>query len=446
MTEAFLSPRGPKGLPILGSLPEFLFRRIPFHERMLAEYGDEKLIHCRLAKSHVYLLNDPDLIKETLVTKAASFHKFPSPLINVMGKHGMVYAEGDEHRRQRSMILPLFTQGKIGCYASTFQRYASEMTAKWRDGDSINLHHAADECSFRIIAQLLLGTEIERADAFNQALHRAQVHVGFMMAPGYKYWDWLPLPILNRYHAAMKLIDEVVYEVIHEKKAKAGEAGDDMLAYIFSKEFADANAGETITDLQLRDQIVTLFLAGQETVATSLIWTCWLLAAHPDIQERLYAEIEAAPSLEPKDLKELSLLGHVYSESMRLFPPIWGIARLALEDVTLGNYRVPKGSTVVLAQYMVQRNPRFFENPTAFDPDRWSEARRGLIPRNVYLPFGLGARRCIGEQFGWIEGLAALTQIFKHWKLELADTSHPGYMASIALRPAKTIRVRVMRR
>jgi len=251
---------------------------------------------------------------------------------------------------------------------------------------------------------------------------------------------WLPTPRNVRSYFAVRRLDRIIYRIIEERRASGRDAGD-LLSMLLNAQDED---GSRMTDRQLRDEAITLFLAGHETTAITLSWTWWLLALHPQVEAKLHAELEAqlagrAPAME--DLPQLPYLDRVLTESMRLYPPAWGMARMAVEDAEIGGYRIPKGAGISLAQWVVHRDPRWFENPEEFRPERWENDFAKKIPRFAYFPFGGGPRQCIGNSFAQMEAALILATIAQRFRLRLVP-GHPVVpMPTITLRPKHGIRV-----
>jgi cytochrome P450 len=255
-----------------------------------------------------------------------------------------------------------------------------------------------------------------------------------MLFPLSEYLDRLPLPGVRKFQNALETLDNIIYNLIEERRGRGGE-GDDLLSMLLSAQ--DEEGGEGLTDTQVRDEAMTLFLAGQESTSNSLVWTWYLISRHPDIEKRLHDELNSQlrgrlPDVE--DLIKLPYTRKVFSESLRLYPPAWTVVRRAIEDYQADGYVVPGGADIYMSQYVVHHDPRFFPDPFRFDPERWNEDRCSSLPQFAYFPFGGGPRRCIGESFAWMEGMMLIATIASKWKMHLV----PGQ--TIVPKPLITIR------
>jgi cytochrome P450 len=257
----------------------------------------------------------------------------------------------------------------------------------------------------------------------------------------------LPLPSTRRLNAARERLDRTVYRMIDERR-KSGRDGGDLLSMLLSATDSEGD-GTGMNDLQLRDEAMTIFLAGHETTANALAWTWYLLGQHPEVEARLHAELDAQLDGRPPtmaDVKRLPYTEHVIAESMRLFPPAWGIGRLAGEDVEIGGYRILKGELCFVSQWVMHRDARFFPDPQRFEPDRWEPEIVAARPKFAYFPFGAGPRICIGEGFAWMEAILVLATIAQEWRLRLVPNQRVLPQPRITLRPTPGIRVTLERR
>jgi cytochrome P450 len=253
----------------------------------------------------------------------------------------------------------------------------------------------------------------------------------------------LPLPANARFARAVALLDGIVYRIIAERRA-SGEDRGDLLSMLMAADDVEGD-GTRMTDRQLRDEVMTILLAGHETTANALTWTWYLLARNPSAGERLHEEVDRALGGRPPGAADLPALGYVervFAESMRLYPPAWGLGRRALADHEVGGYTVPAGGLVAMSPYVVQRDPRWWPDPERFDPDRFLPEARAARPRFAYFPFGGGARQCIGESFAWMEGVLLLSALAQRWSFRLAPGPPVEPQALITLRPRHGIRMR----
>jgi cytochrome P450 len=255
------------------------------------------------------------------------------------------------------------------------------------------------------------------------------------MMPFSRVVERLPLPSIRRFEQGRKRLDDTIYRIIDERRAKGGDAGD-LLSMLLLAQDTDADGGR-MTDLQIRDEAMTIFLAGHETTANALTWTWYLLSQHPDVEARFHTELDSLGDRLPipEDFARLPYTRMILAESMRLYPPAWAIGRRAISDFDAAGYRIPARSMVLMSQYIMHRDPRYFPEPERFDPDRWLPEAVSSRPKFAYFPFGGGTRICIGEHFAWMEGVLALATIGQKWRLVYVGNSAPGIDPKITLRP-----------
>ncbi len=286
-----------------------------------------------------------------------------------------------------------------------------------------------------IVSRTLFSAEMDnQADEVREALRAAFALFDLVLMPFSEYLEKLPLPAMRRFQKGRERLDEIIYRLIAERRASGKDTGD-LLSMLLLAQDEEGEGG--MTDKQVRDELLTLFIAGHETTSTALTWTWYLLSQNPDIAAKMYSEIDnllqgRLPSL--SDLGQLRYTSAVFSESMRVYPPVWAIGRRALEDVELGGYLVPKGCIVLISTYVTQRDPRWFSQPDAFLPERWLQGDEAR-PKFAYSPFGGGARVCIGERFAGMEGVLLLTAIAQKWRFEHVQNHRVEMRAMLTLRP-----------
>jgi cytochrome P450 len=439
-------PPGPKGGRLLGSLPEIRRDPLAFLTRVGAEYGD--IARFRLGPFQVFLLNHPDDIEQVLVTCHHRFIKGRSlsGARRLFGR-GLLTSDGAQHARQRRLVQPAFHRVRLNAYAGIMTALAVERRDAWHDGDVVDIGGEMSRLTLAITSQILFGADGDAVAAeIGGALEAAASLREVALLP-FPALDLVPLPRVRRFRAARATIDRVVYDCIARRRRDGG-AGDDVLSLLLSAH--DESDGGGMSDRQLRDEVVTLLLASHETTANALAWTWYLLGRHAEAAARLEAEIDAVlagrlPTA--ADVADLPFARMVLAESMRLYPPAWLLARIAVDDHEARGYIVPKGSLVVLSPWVAHRNSTYFPEPERFDPDRWCAARASGRPRFSYFPFGGGSRGCMGEAFAWMEGVLVLAVFARRWRCQLLDpASHPGMRPALTLTPKSGIRVRVQQR
>ncbi len=391
-----------------------------------------------------YLVADPELVKELLTTPTDAFTK--SPVLQrtkvVLGE-GLLTSEDPLHRRHRKLILPAFHHHRLRAYADTMTRLAERTAAGWQDGEVFALDREMMRLTLDIAAETLFGAHVEWAVArISRSLDTAmRVFRRRMMNPLSELLLKLPLPESRRLRRARADLDRVVYGIIEDRRAER-RPRPDLLGLLL--EAQDEDTGERLTDAEIRDEVMTLFLAGHETTANALTWTHVLLARHPDAAARLYAEIDAVLGDRPAtfdDLRDLAFTRQVFSEALRLYPPAWAISRLAVRDTVLGGHRIPEGSILTISPYVLHHDARLWANPDTFDPDRFAPEADIKRHKFAFLPFSAGPRGCIGEQFAWMEGVLVLATLAQRWRLRLADDQPIPLQPSVTLRPGRPVPV-----
>ena len=431
-------PPGPKTLIPGGTL--FAFRRDPIGFLMSAarEFGD--VAHFQAGSQQYFLVNNPEYIKDILVTHQASFKKGRGlERAKAMLGNGLLTSEGDFHHRQRRLAQPAFHRDRIARYAGMMVDYADRMQhERWREGQTLDIAREMMHLTLAIVGKTLFDTETEaEAEQVRQALSESMQRFNRFMLPFAEFLDRLPLPGNRRYRQARDVLDSIIYRIINERRRNGQDTGD-LLSMLLTAQDDEGDGGR-MTDLQLRDEVITIFLAGHETTANTLTWTWHLLSEHPEIESRLHHELDhelagRLPAVE--DLSHLRYTEMVITEALRLYPPAWIMGRRALKDYQLGPYVVPAGSIVIMSPYVMHHDDRYFPDPFRFDPDRWMPEARASRPQFSFFPFGGGLRRCIGEGFAWTEAIMVIATLAQRWTLRGAP-GHP-----IALQPLVTLRPR----
>ena len=410
--------------------------RLGFLTTLAGRYGD--IARVPLGPETLYLFNHPDLIRDVLVTNHRNFHKGRGlERARVLLGSGLLTSEDEFHLRQRRLAQPAFHRQRVAAYGETMASYGAARRDRWRAGSVIDAHQEMMALTLAIVGKTLFDADVEHEAAeIGAALKTTfeSFNFGFFLPFG-QLLDRLPLPPTLRFRKARARLDATIYRMINDRRASGTDHGD-LLSMLLLAHDTEGDGGR-MTDLQLRDEAMTLFLAGHETTANALTWTWYLLSRHPDVEARLHAEVDSAlgsrlPTAD--DLASLPYTRMVLAESMRLYPPAWILGRRALAPFEAGGFEIPARSIVLMSQYVTHRDARWFPNPERFDPERFLPERQAERPKLAYFPFGAGPRVCIGEQFAWMEGIILLATIAQRWRLRLVP-GHP-----VALQPIITLR------
>jgi cytochrome P450 len=437
----FAAPPGPRERIPGATIVSFYRDPVGSLARMAAEHGD--VARFRWGPRHDYLLNHPDLVEQVLVTDQRSFMKGQAlqETKRILGE-GLLTSEGTLHLQQRRLMQPLFHRRRIAGYAGEMLECADRVQARWRAGEKRDVHEEMTRLTLAIIGRTLFAADVEaEAAEVGAALTDAMESLQRFMLPFYGTLERLPLPGPRRVRASRRRLDLTIYRLLAARRATPG--GGDLLSLLL--ETRDEH-GQPMPDTQVRDEAMTIFLAGHETTAVTLTWTWMLLARHPAVERRLHSELDEVLGARPPtvdDLPGLAYADMVLREAMRLYPPAWLIGRRALVDVELGGYVVPAGSIVILSPWVTHRDARFFGDPMRFDPDRWTPQAEAARARFSYFPFGGGIRRCIGESFALMEAKLLLASIAQRWRLRLDPAQRIDVLPRITLRPRYGMRMRL---
>ncbi len=417
-------------------------------------YGD--IAHFKFGTQHVYLINNPHYIEDILIRNYKNFIKSRGLQVSkrVLGE-GLVTSEGEYHERQRKIIQPAFHPNLIKRYGDIMTTYAVNMCQRWKDGSTLDIHKEMINVTSAIISKAVLGSDIKSEeeggdDQVGDALLTCAEYFNRLLMPFGELIEKIPvLPINKGFQAAKKKLDTIVYRMIKEhrdnqsKGVSSSQKRGDLLYTLLQAQDAETAIGP-MTDSQLRDEVMTIFLAGHETTANALTWTFYLLSQNPSVEAKLYEELCSVlgngkdgsnsnstssngstrskgriPTIE--DVPKLEYTEKVFRESMRLYPPAWTIGRQAINDYKVDKYVIPAGSIILMSQYVMHRNPLYFSDPDLFYPDRWTKEAKSSLPRFTYFPFGGGIRGCIGEPFAWMEGVLLVATVCQQWKMHHDD-------------------------
>ena len=432
-------PPGPKGHLLVGCLPEFRRDMLGFLAACVRDYGD--VVPIRVVNRRLILLSHPDLIEEVLTARARHTTKTAilQMLRPVLGD-GLLLSEGDSWLRQRRLMQPAFHRQRIAGYGQVMAGYAERGMADWKDGQTRDVHADMMAITQGIVAKTLFDADVSD-DAFDvgHALHVLMEDFSRRRTALFALPRFVRTPARRRARAAVERLDRIVYDIIAARRA-SGEDRGDLLSILLAAR--DADDGSRMTDRQVRDEIMTLFLAGHETTAVSLSWTWYLLAQHPEVEATLAAELRSVLGGRPPtvaDLPQLRYAEMVVMESMRLYPPAFTITRRVAEACEVGGHRIEAETTLIMSQWIVQRDARWFDAPEAFRPERWENDLAKRLPRYAYFPFGGGPRLCIGNTFAMMEATLLLATIAQRFRFRLAPGASVKPMLSVTLRPAEGI-------
>ena len=426
-----------------GSTFAFLFgdrRRDPlaFFTKLARDYGDVSQL--RLLNFRTLFINHPDDIEDVLVNKARKCEKGRVMKANMrLFGEGLLTSEGDFWLRQRRLAQPAFHRARIAAYGTTMVEYAERAMRGWKSGEVRDIHEDMMEITLQIVGKTLFNAELTRdakevGETMEVLLKLAADFGKSILIP-----LWVPTPRNLRARMGIRRIEKIIYRIIAQKRAEASDTGD-LLSMLLAVQDED---GSRMTDKQLRDETITLFLAGHETTANALSWTIWLLAQNPAVEKKFFEELSGvlngrAPNVE--DMPKLTYTANILTESMRLYPPAWGMARLVKEEVEVAGYKLVPGNGVACAQWVVHRDARWFDEPERFLPERWEGDLAKRLPRFAYFPFGGGPRQCIGNSFALMEATLILATIAQKFRFKLVEGHPVKPLASITLRPQPGIR------
>ena len=446
------APPGPRGHWLVGSGPEASRDPLAFYKRVWREHGDVVGMRA-LPWFNWYLVAHPDGVERVLQTNQANYRKpklFVRPLGLVTG-NGLVTSEGEVWRRQRRLAQPAFHRQRLAPLGERMTLAAGQMLEGWgetyaRTGEPFDMADEMARLTVRIAAETLFGADIgPEAARFGDALKVALEHISHRMRYPVGAPEFVPTRRNRRFRAARRTLDEVVYKIIHGRRRDASDRGDLLSMLMLAR---DEETGEAMDDSQVKDEVMTLLIAGHETTAAGLTWAWYLLARNPAARERLRAELSAAlggraPCVE--DLPRLPYTRMVFDETLRLYPPAWGQPRQSVGGDELCGYRIEAGRMVVVSQYITHRHPDYWERPEEFIPERFSPERSAARPRFAYFPFGGGARQCIGNRFALMEAQLVIATVAQRFIPAPADEAEPALDATFTLRPRGGLRMRLTR-
>lgn len=449
-------PPGPRGVPVFGSSRHYARDPFTFLTNVAEAYGD--VIHFGLGPIDTYMLTNPADVERVLVTEDAKYHKpdFQDDAIGTLLGDGLLLSEGETWRKQRELAKPAFDPRRIASLSDAMTDHATAMVAEWEDGDVRDVQLEMARVTVRIIVDAMFGADLD-----DERTHLVQENLeplGKRFEPDpfrFLVPDWAPTKENREYKQSVQVLEGVIDDIVAERTGTeespaaavrngVGEMPMDLLSVLLRAK----NRGEQ-SDQQLRDEMMTMLLAGHDTTALTLTYTWYLLSQHPEAEAKVHEELEAVCGGETPtmaDVRQFDYVERVLQEAMRLYPPVYVIFREPQVDVQLGGYRIPEGSAVMLPQWVVHRSPRWYDDPEKFDPDRWLPERRADRPRFSYFPFGGGPRHCIGKRFSMLEAQLILGTVAQQYELEYVREKPFDLRGSLTMHPDEPMGMRLRKR
>ncbi|CAG7624282.1 cytochrome P450 [Paenibacillus allorhizosphaerae] len=417
---------GPKGLPITGNLLAFRKDPLGFLMKAFQEHGD--VVRIRFGPSrYVYLISDPEQIKEVLLTKQSAFTKAKGlQTAKAVVGEGILTSEGEAHMRQRRLMQPSFRKDRIVKYASAMVDLTENMLQSWKDGEQRSLTDDMMRLTLQIISRTMFGTSISTGvEEIGHAIDVGMKYVSHKATSVIDIPDNIPTKANVKFKQAAHTLDEVIYRIIEERRKEPDSGHSDLLSMLLT--VRDEETGSGMSDKQVRDEVMTIFIAGHETTANTLSWTWYLLSQHPEVENKLWEELDRVlsgrkPTIE--DMDQLQYTQQVIWESMRMYPAVWAVNRLVHEQVDIGGRIFEPGDTLMMSQFVMHRNPKYYDNADQFIPERFAGDLLKRIPQFAYFPFGGGPRVCIGNNFALMEATLLFATIASKFKLRLAPGHH----------------------
>jgi len=479
-------PPGPSSKFSLRLLSQLSKDPIKTLSNFAQSYGE--ITHFKIGNGHVYLINNPDYIEKILIYNHKNFRKGKrlQTAKRLLGE-GLVTSEGEKHDGQRKIIHPLFLPKRIASYGQIVVDKTSLMCKEWEDGRIMDIHKEMMNVTLRIICKSIMNYEIdsEEASKFSSALEVSKKYFKRLQHPiGHILDHFEILPEVHKSRESIKTLDSIVYQLIEDRKEiipndegkgsdRQIEKEDDLLSRLIQAQLLSTIKSKVkqnnefdkhqtnmisdlnpMTDQQIRDNVITMLIAGHETTSNAVTWTYYLISQHPEVEQKMFEEIDSVllknmdgkkkiyrnPTV--KDLPKFKYIEKIFRESMRIYPPVWSIGRLVEEDYLIDKYTIPKGSSILMSQYVMHHDSRYYDNPGEFNPDRWTDEFKRHLPRFSYFPFGGGIRGCIGESFAWQEGILLIATVSSYWRLELIPNQKIKMDPGITLNPKNGIKMK----
>ncbi len=419
-------PPGPRRFTPLKHLMALQHDPIRWFTQLTQQHGD--FVHLRLGPTDLFLINHPDLVEEVLVKKPRYFSKGRAmrKMMHVLGE-GLLTSEGAVHRRQRRLSQPAFHRERVNSYAEMMIGCALKTRAQWENqplDELLDVNSSMKHLTMAVVGKTMLSIDMEGENADLGAVMTDLMDAfNWLVLPGFGLLEQLPVPKMKRSRTARARLNSMIYRLIAERRKDTEDRGD-LLSMLLLTEDED---GGMMSDLQVRDEAMTIFIAGHESQTNALNWVWFLLSQHPEVEAKVHEELDRvlegrAPT--SADYFNLTYTKMVFQETLRMYAPVWTMGRRATSDVHIGGYLVPKGSAVMMSPYVLGRDARFYNHPNIFDPERWRGDAALSRPKYAYFPFGAGPRLCIGEAFAWMEGVLLVATLAQKFRLKLPK-DHP---------------------
>lgn len=445
-------PPGPSGIPVFGNSSRYAEDPFSFMAACEDAYGD--VVSLDFGPREVYMLTNPRDIERVLVSEAVKYRKadFGDDAIDDLLGDGLLMSDGETWRHQRDLANPSFQAGRIAGLDTMMTGHVTDVIDEWKDGDRVDVHLTMARLTVRIIVSAMFGTDLDERrlrtvqDHLEPLGQRFEPSAARVLVP-----SWAPTRENREFHDAVETLETIIGDIIQARQGTqydhpdpaSGATGRDVPMDLLSALLRARDRGEQ-TDAQLRDELMTMLLAGHDTTALALTYTWYLLSEHPDIEQRVHAELDTKLDGAPTaaDARGLEYTDRVLTEAMRLYPPVYTVFREPKVDIRIGGYRIPAGSALMIPQWAVHRSERWYDEPLAFDPDRWKPERRSARPRFAYFPFGGGPRHCIGKQLSLMESKLILGTIGRDYRLDYVGpdlelrgslTMHPNHPVPVEI-------------
>lgn len=432
-------PPGPDDWMIVRLWKAWTASPLEWMQQLARDHGD--VIYMKLGHRDLAMVSHPDHIQDMLVTHKWNFTKrrVDEKEWRMFLGEGLLDSDGDFHMHERRLMEPAFKHDRLTMYGSMMADYARRHAERWNAGERVDMHREMLRLTLAIVGKAFLDADVDSAEADNigKAVDMAYEFNGLLALPFANLLEKLPLPAVRHFHQAIDILNEIAYRKIDERRA-AGIDRHDLLSLLIKAPETEGSSGGHVTDARVRDELLTIILAGHETTANALTFTWMLLAENPEAEAKMHEELARVlggrpPT--PDDIPKLPYTDGVFAESMRLYPPVWWQSRQAVSEYVLGGFLIPANTQFLWSLYNIHRDPRWWDHPEKFEPERMFKEHRTGRHRFVYLPFGGGTRQCIGENFAWMEGVLVLATMAQQWRPRLPAEHQLALEALITLRP-----------